>query len=360
MSNSMSIKLVIKTQLKLEVFDFSLPVRSFLKTDFGCWPVSPKLLKEVGFEGTTEKFSKLCRQLYLTSRITPREKQISWSDIGKMKVEINDYLKSGMTTLNIPHRLVDQPQRLKQIADILDEMGILNLAFIYRYDEATRETWPKIINYSKRVKQINPKLKMLATVYANAPRDLYGFIDIWVRPVSSQAWIKERMKHGDEFWMVNFPESDVSLEGKGHDLRKVFWRLKFSGFTGVLYWNCIAGYGGDNPWNDIYCSGANGQGHLIYPWKTGPITTLRWEAIRDGIEDYDYLCILQNLVARARFAGMTDSQIDEATSVLQAAEKISQNETKDFYELNRVRLSAARCIVALKRKLKTEVINITK
>ena len=38
----------------------------------------------------------------------------------------------------------------------------------------------------------------------------------------------------------------------------------------------------------------NGDGFLVYTGKDGPINSIRWENIRDGIEDYDYLAIFND------------------------------------------------------------------
>ncbi len=35
----------------------------------------------------------------------------------------------------------------------------------------------------------------------------------------------------------------------------------------------------------------NGDGILIYPGPDGPVNSIRWEVVRDGIEDYDYLAL---------------------------------------------------------------------
>ena len=59
--------------------------------------------------------------------------------------------------------------------------------------------------------------------------------------------------------------------------------------------------GDKRPWG-------NGDGRFIYPPLAaanadssapildGPIDSIRWEHLRDGIEDYEYLCMLRRLV----------------------------------------------------------------
>jgi len=56
----------------------------------------------------------------------------------------------------------------------------------------------------------------------------------------------------------------------------------------------------------------NGDGRFIYPplkgasgrsdspLLEGPVDSIRWEQLRDGIEDYEYLCILRTRLAQRR------------------------------------------------------------
>ncbi|MDI6828009.1 MAG: DUF4091 domain-containing protein, partial [Armatimonadota bacterium] len=54
------------------------------------------------------------------------------------------------------------------------------------------------------------------------------------------------------------------------------------------------------PWNTFTFDDYNGDGHLIYPGPGGkPFSSIRLECIRDGIEDYEYFYILNNLAREA-------------------------------------------------------------
>ena len=70
-------------------------------------------------------------------------------------------------------------------------------------------------------------------------------------------------------------------------------KIKKLDWSGYLYWNMISGHRNDNPWREISSSGRNGLGHLIYPHKSGPVITLRFEAIARGNEFFDLLTMLQ-------------------------------------------------------------------
>ena len=65
---------------------------------------------------------------------------------------------------------------------------------------------------------------------------------------------------------------------------------------GLLYWNTTNWRQG-NPWEkaDTY-RGANGDGSLFYPGPVGPLPSIRLEILRDGVDDYDYLVILEKLL----------------------------------------------------------------
>jgi len=44
----------------------------------------------------------------------------------------------------------------------------------------------------------------------------------------------------------------------------------------------------------------NGDGLIFYPGPDGPVATIRMKCIRDGLEDYEYLWLLKDAVARAK------------------------------------------------------------
>ena len=50
----------------------------------------------------------------------------------------------------------------------------------------------------------------------------------------------------------------------------------------------------------------------MYPGKDGPVSSIRWETIRDGIEDYDYLALFHRRLSDAREAGASQSLLKRA------------------------------------------------
>jgi hypothetical protein len=76
------------------------------------------------------------------------------------------------------------------------------------------------------------------------------------------------------------------------------WRYQM---TGLLYWSVIFWERVNDPWLDqltIY-GRYNGDGSILYPGAdaeiAGPVTSIRLKNIREGMEDYEYFKVLEDL-----------------------------------------------------------------
>ena len=105
--------------------------------------------------------------------------------------------------------------------------------------------------------------------------------------------------------------------------------------------------------------GANGDGSLVYPAKDGGVVdSIRWEAIRDGAEDYEYLWLLRECVKMAETRGLNDASLLARAHRLLA---IDDNVVRSFKDYNpdpakllATRDGMATVIEALCRKLGTQ------
>ena len=108
----------------------------------------------------------------------------------------------------------------------------------------------------------------------------------------------------------------------------------------------------------------NGDGRFVYPPLPGrmiegfenvpvlggPIDSIRWEHLRDGIEDYEYLCVLRELLAKRR-GTMDAAKHRELSRLLEVPESISRSMTEfaaDGAAIEARRHEVARAIEALK------------
>lgn len=117
---------------------------------------------------------------------------------------------------------------------------------------------------------------------------------------------------GDEVWwyvtrIPNSPEITLTIETQSLRHREFFWQAKQYNIDGFLYylvndWAPKEANFGVDPKHEEVQSQYNvyGNGVLLYCGKPfdvyGPVTSLRFENVRDGIEDYEYLTMLEKLV----------------------------------------------------------------
>lgn len=127
------------------------------------------------------------------------------------------------------------------------------------------------------------------------------------------AGVADRVAQGDKAWWYvccgPSPTSDycnLFTQQDGIKHRILFWQQKQENVTGLLYWSTTYwnDVGGD-PWTSAWTTpwtGVDtfGDGSLLYDGYhlglNGPVSSLRLEAVANGIEDYEYLTMAQQLL----------------------------------------------------------------
>ncbi|MCL4215802.1 MAG: DUF4091 domain-containing protein, partial [Candidatus Hydrogenedentes bacterium] len=195
--------------------------------------------------------------------------------------------------------------------------------------------------------------------------DLVGGPTLWC-PISNaydHDSAETRRVQGEEFWWYvctgpKAPYATLFIDHPGTELRVWLWQTWQRGIDGILvwqsnYWTSSAAYPDEpqNPYADpmSWTSGystapgnrlpwGNGDGRFIYPPKAaadaqssgpimeGPVDSIRWEMLRDGIEDYEYLTILAELL-EARRRSLNNSEIMAYESLLSVPEAITKDMT---------------------------------
>lgn len=285
--------------LKLTVSPVTLPKDPFIATFAGCWYLQPKVIKEVKYPGTAGEFQKICRDIYFEHRLTPRELGIPWN---KLDDKLQKYLYTlrdlNISSLPVPSHVARNPKKMKIAAEMLKKAGLYEKAYNYTIDEAPAHRFGEIVEIVKGIRSAAPNFKILGTIYEPDVSQLYGIISIWCRgKLQEEPWMEARRKAGDIFVTSNL--GGLNLEEPAVNVLNFMLKIKQLDWKGFLYWNMISGHRNDNPWREISSSGRNGLGHLIYPHASGPVITLRFEAISRGIEFFDLLTMLQKSDAKA-------------------------------------------------------------
>jgi len=180
----------------------------------------------------------------------------------------------------------------------LEEKGWLSIYFQHLCDEpitANAESYKKLASY---VRQFAPKLRIMDACMCN---EIAGSIDVWV-PLTNQfdrdmKFFQDRQKAGDEVWFYTclYPQGKYMnrfIDYPLIDVRLIHWMNFKYGATGYLHWG-LCSWSGD-PMKDL---GAGklppGDSHIVYPGPRGPLSSIRFEALRDGVEDYELLKLLE-------------------------------------------------------------------
>jgi hypothetical protein len=155
------------------------------------------------------------------------------------------------------------------------------------------------------------------TIDAVMSGGLKGLVD-WRVPQIQEIGPDTPRNSGEDLW------SYVCLAPQGHypnrfldypsiRNRIIFWLSWSLGLKGFLHWgyNSWKSWQGVpvdipvSPWLDatgasIYCADRNplpsGDTHIVYPGRSTICSSLRWEVIRKGCEDFEYLHLLGNCV----------------------------------------------------------------
>jgi hypothetical protein len=159
----------------------------------------------------------------------------------------------------------------------------------------------------------NRSVKTMMTINATDP-NLYGAIDHWVLLDSMQQWPALPFTGGGDLWSYtscnagygNAPEWLVDYPPINERIQAGFLNWT-QGATGILYYRSDGWTAGNmiGSWNNVDTTacgsgvGRPGDGIFLYP--PSPIAStesapgIRLKAIRDGIQDYEYVQILKNL-----------------------------------------------------------------
>jgi hypothetical protein len=196
------------------------------------------------------------------------------------------------------------------------------LFYTYLLDEPNdKEAYQYVQKWGRALRQFKSALKVLVVEQTLAENptwgDLNGAIDIWCplfclhdeatsaqrRALGETVWTYTALCQGGKkspWWQTDFPLLHYRVPSW------IAWRYRM---RGLLYWGDMSFWSHvEDPWTDpktynlkkegkgpLY----NGEGSFLYPARAvgyeGIAPSLRLKALRDSIEDYEYLAILDKL-----------------------------------------------------------------
>lgn len=275
---------------------------------------------------------------------------------------------------------------LMQFQDHLEKNGWLGKEYLYWIDEPKQEYYWFVREGMEIIKKAAPKLTSLITENNPGP-EIMDVTDIGC-PVLAKfdhTLSKPLMDKGREMWSYlmtwpKMPHLNLFIDNPyAIDLRMWAWLSYKWDLKGMLCWcsnywnssgissekqsvwdNTMQYFGGYNNPVGGAAEFGNGDGMFFYPpnrnpetdktaYITGPIPSIRLSVLRDGIDDYDYMRILEGYVSKA--SPLQASLVKQAKKLLHMGDEVVTNDTiytKDPQILLKRRKEIAQMIEKLK------------
>ena len=222
---------------------------------------------------------------------------------------------------------------LKAFWDHVGEKGWREKFVLYISDEPF-DAQPQIRAQMKAlcamILEVDPKIPIYSSTWKHVPEwdgsiTLWGFGHYGIVPPEVMA---KRLAAGDRIWYTTDGQmcTDTPLCAVERLLPHYcfkygaaayeFWSVAWTTYDPFRFgWHAYI-YQSDQPGKSYYVRYPNGDGYLLYPGPLvghpGPVSSVRLEQAREGVEDYEYLYLLKALIAKAKAAGKDTAEAERA------------------------------------------------
>lgn len=193
-------------------------------------------------------------------------------------------------------------QFLPALKEHLEKRGWLDRYMQHISDEPTAKNADSYVAISNYIRQFLPGVKILDAILTS--KELAGAIDVWIPQLDilhrDFNFYKELKKEGKEIWFYTCvgPRGNYAnrfIEQPLNQTRYLHWINYKYDVTGYLHW-------GLNYWvkDQLHADASRDRGRLpagdnciIYPGYRKLYSSIRFEAMRDGIDDYQLLKMVE-------------------------------------------------------------------
>lgn len=224
-----------------------------------------------------------------------------------------------------------------QVANHLREKGWIEKAYMQLWDEPKNKDLETIARIARIVRKMAPGLKIYVTTLPQ--EELYGLVDAWSVLLQRKYFdvdkVKKRQQVGEEIW--GYQNDHYNYVSHPLNIRLLPWLTRKYNLYGIEWWaiNRWDKYFGVKPqWkagNGVFL-------HLPVGQSKKPLNSIRWELYRDGLEDIEYITLLQKKAGKER----ADNIINQVIKGIDPDERVV-----DPYLLEKLRLQMGKEIEKL-------------
>ncbi len=242
----------------------------------------------------------------------------------------------------------------RALAEHLRGKGWNDRIVLSLFDEPHAEYCPLIRDTVALLREVEPNWRF--TFWGVYTPLLEGTIDVWTVSAGrySPTIAAQARARGEEVWVYNPP--GYCIDATAAAVRANWWWVWRHRIPAVFQWTITAWIewtGSDSLWDP------HRNASWILPGEDGPINTMRFELTREGLEDYEYLTLLSELVAATEQAGQRELTAEGRRVLARAdeiawapeSEKVAMLHTQDQTLLHEVRQSIGETIERLTRQL---------
>jgi len=206
---------------------------------------------------------------------------------------------------------------LSQVYEHLDEVGSAARLVVHLADEPVKANADSYRGLSEFVKSVLPTVRRIDAVMHEG---LDGAVDIRVPQIQHLEDDVESRPANEELWFYTclapqgpYPNRFIDFSSlKTRILHWMNWRYQATGYLhwGYNYWRQWQGSTYCNPFytatgeSERLAGGTTrlppGDPCVVYPGEDGLCNSIRWEMVRKGMEDYEYLKILEERIADSK------------------------------------------------------------
>ena len=314
--------------LELRVWAFALPQTPRTRCAFGVYTQGIEAQHHV--TAGSPAYNALLARYYamlVAHRATPRDLAF-----GLESEETAKYLSDPrVNAFLIPYS--EDEAELRARVEYVRKKGWTDKGYFYVMDEPVlKEHFDVLKERAARIHSLGADLKIVVPYFREAGFEveggmhglLTGICGIWCPKVSfyKEEFLTKRQALGEEVWWYvcwepGAPYANLYVDMAGVDHRALFWQQAHYNVGGFLYWTSTywnAATGTSDPWTDMatvrdLSDKVYGDGSVLYPGTKvgvdGPVASIRLKLIREGLEDVEYLRLLEDREGRAAVREVT-------------------------------------------------------
>lgn len=298
--------------LEVEVYSFDLPAQPSLKTlaqysiGYGFDAHYPNTINDFNVHEAYYRSMAKHRiaPMHLPPKGPPRpfdeKKMAPYMELGR-ELKFNAWLNFYWGP---PTRTEKDRAWVKEVLDYLEKENLLKQTYTYvcELDEVGDAKYKDVIRRFDSIHKTDPRFNKVFLTLRSSPY-LWGILDVWVPTYSGEnegvelELARKTVKNINpdvEMWNYGGPAYNIALPGLVHRMIAWFdWKYQVDGrlFWSLNCWKNCDPYKGEAAGS----IGGNraGEGMLIYPPlkkdQLEVIDSIRYELLREGLEDYEYL-----------------------------------------------------------------------